>query len=47
MFNANDVSEHQVLSTKPMSKKSGINHAMIRAGYARFALQIDSQFKTA
>lgn len=45
MFNAIDVSKHQGTINWANVKNAGINHAMIRAGYGRFASQVDPQFK--
>ena len=45
MFNAIDVSKHQGTMNWTAVKNKGIAHAMIRAGYGRYASQKDPQFE--
>lgn len=45
MFNAIDVSKHQGTMNWTAVKNKGITHAMIRAGYGRYASQKDPQFE--
>ena len=45
MFNAIDVSKWQGVVNWATVKKSGVRHAMIRAGYGNSVRQIDPQFK--
>lgn len=45
MFDAIDVSKHQGTMNWTAVKNKGITHAMIRAGYGRYASQKDPQFE--
>lgn len=45
MFNAIDVSKHQGTMNWTAVKNKGISHAMIRAGFGRYASQKDPQFE--
>lgn len=44
LYNLIDVSKHQGVMPWPTVKNAGISHAMLRAGYGRYASQRDPQF---